>query len=88
MNSTTLHVRVQDLEQKLAALLASYKEQQGIIQQLKKENAQLTQQAMNSLAINTIARNGTKHKNWEAMLDNYISDIDKSIAHLEKIQIQ
>jgi uncharacterized coiled-coil protein SlyX len=95
MNNTTLHTRVQYLEQKITELLASYREQKESIQQLRDKNALLMQQLTNKaetayhlvsgLVPNTIAKNKTQLMDWEATLDAYISDIDKSIAYLEKM---
>ncbi|HAN49730.1 MAG TPA: hypothetical protein DCQ08_01750 [Amoebophilaceae bacterium] len=96
MNGEKLHVRVQDLEQKIMQLLEGYKHQQEIIQQLRKKNEQLTHQITNrtetaqdfsnSLASDAIAKKGGKLRDWEATIDSYIGDIDKSIEYLERLR--
>lgn len=96
MNSEKLHVRVQDLAQKIMQLLKSYKDQQEMIQQLRKKNEQLihkitnmtetAQDSSNSLASDAITKKSAKPGAWEAEIDSYISDIGKSIAYLEKLQ--
>jgi methyl-accepting chemotaxis protein len=96
MNSEKLHVRVQDLAQKIMQLLESYKDQQEMIQQLRKKNEQLihkianmtdtVQDFSNSLASDAITKKSAKSGDWEAEIDSYISDIGKSIAYLEKLQ--
>jgi DNA-binding protein H-NS len=96
MDSTNLHVRVQYLEQKIMQLLEHYKNQQEVIQQLRQENEQLIQQITNReettydfsnrLEIGTITKKGGDMQDWEARLDSYISDIDRSIAYLERLQ--
>ncbi len=96
MNSEKLHVRVQDLAQKIMQLLEIYKDQQEMIQQLRKKNKQLihkitntteaVQDFSNSLASSAMAKKNEKPRDWEAKIDGYISDIGKSIAYLEKLQ--
>ena len=95
MNSEKLHVRVQDLEQKIMQLLEGYKDQQEMIQQLRQKNEQLIQQIANrtetvqdfsnSPESDATTKNSGKLGDWEARIDSYISDIDKSIAYLEKL---
>ncbi len=97
MDHTTWHAHVKHLEQKVTELLASYRAQQETIQQLRNENEQLMQQMANSkvaatnnllsnLTTSAIAKQGTRQKDWGAILDDYIRDIEKSIAYLETIQ--
>lgn len=96
MNSEKLHVRIQYLEQKIMQLLKHHKNQQEVIQQLQKENEQLVQQVTNRaeitydfpnrLEIGTITKKeGRNTEDWEARIDSYISDIDRSIAYLERL---
>ena len=95
MPSEKLHVHVQYLEQKIRQLLAHCKDQQEVLQQLRKEKEQLIQQVANkketahkrsdNLALGAITKNEEKMRNWGASIDNYISDIDKSIAYLEQL---
>ena len=90
MNSESLHVRVQYLEKKVMQLLVHYKGQQEIIYQLQKEKEQLTerrtklQDFSNSREMGTIAKAKGDTKNWEAQIDSYINDINKSITYLEQ----
>jgi DNA-binding protein H-NS len=98
MDSEALHVRVQYLEQKIMQLLEHHKNQQEVIQQLRKENEQLAQKVTNRaeitydfpnmLEIYTITKKKKRGDTqaWEARIDSYISDIDKSIAYLERVQ--
>jgi|694.fasta_scaffold100333_2 hypothetical protein len=97
MDSEKLHVRVQYLEQKITQLLEHHKNQQEVIQQLRKENEQLVQQVTNRaeitynfpnrLEIGTVTKKrGRDTQDWEARIDSYISDIDRSIAYLERLQ--
>ncbi len=96
MNGEKLHVRVQDLEQKIMQLLESYKHQQEIIQQLQKKNEQLTHQIThrketvqdfsNSLETDIVTKKSERAGDWGARIDSYISDIEKGIAYLEKLQ--
>jgi chromosome segregation ATPase len=95
MHSEKLHVRVQYLEQKIMQLLERCKDQQEMIQQLRKEKEQLMQQGTNktelvhnlsnSPALGTITKHEQKIRNWEARIDNYIVDIDKAIAYLKQL---
>ncbi len=96
MDSAKPHVRVQYLEQKIMQLLEHYKNQQEVIQQLRRENEQLIQQVTNraettydfsnSIESGTITKEGRNMQDWEARIDSYISDIDRSIAYLERLQ--
>jgi hypothetical protein len=96
MNNGKLHVRVQDLTQKVMRLLEGYKNQQEMIQQLQKKNEQLihpitnrteaVHEFSNGLKSDTIAKKGGRLRDWEATIDSYIGDIDKSIAYLEKLR--
>lgn len=91
-----MHAHVQYLEQKVTELLAGYREQQELIQQLSDKNERLMQQMtskaetrntlLGNLTTSTIVKQETKQKDWEAMLDDYIKGIEKSIVYLEKIQ--
>lgn len=95
MDSEKLHARVQYLEQKIMQLLEHYKNQQEVIRQLRQEHEQLIQQVangaetacdfLNRLEIGTVTNNGGNIRDWEARIDSYISDIDKSIAYLERL---
>lgn len=96
MNSEKLQARIQYLEQKVRELLKHYKDQQKLIQQLQKENAQLRQQATDGSAstgnfstspeIGTITKNEAQARDLGSSIDSYIRDIDKSIAYLEQLQ--
>jgi len=96
MHSDTLHVRVQNLEQKIIQLLKQHQDQQKMIQQLREDNELLTQQVTdgggavhnfkNDLNMRTIAKKEIQIKNWGTSIDSYINDIDKSIAYLEQLQ--
>jgi DNA-binding protein H-NS len=97
MDSEKLHVRVQYLEQKIMQLLEHHKNQQEVIQQLRQENAQFVQQVTNGaeiiydfpnrLEIGTITKKrGRYTQDWETRIGSYISDIDRSIAYLERLQ--
>jgi chromosome segregation ATPase len=96
MHSENLHVRVQYLEQKIRQLLERCKDQQEMLQQLQKENEQLIQQIANnremvhgllsnSLDLGAITKDEQRMRDWGARIDNYIGDIDKSIAYLEQL---
>lgn len=86
---------MQYLEQKIRQLLAHCKDQQEMLQQLRKEKEQLIQQIANkketahklsdNIALGAITKNEEKMRNWGASIDNYISDIDKSIGYLEQL---
>ena len=96
MHSDKLYVRVQDLEQKIMQLLEQHREQQAMLLRLQEENKQLIQRianqaeavhdVSNKLSIGTLVKAGDETQDWETRIDNYISDIDKSIAYLERLQ--
>jgi len=87
MHSQPLHERIQYIEQQLRQLLAHYKEQQGVVQQLQAENAQLRQRASSTATeapSATIIHELQQVENWEDKLDTCIQELDKSIAYLEQ----
>lgn len=96
MHSDKLYVRVQDLEQKIMQLLEQHREQQAMLLRLQEENKQLIQRIANQAeavhdvsnkrSIGTLVKAGDETQDWETRIDNYISDIDKSIAYLERLQ--
>jgi Ni,Fe-hydrogenase III large subunit len=96
MHSDKLDVRVQDLEQKIIQLLEQHREQQAMLLRLQEENKKLMQrisnqvEAMhdvsNKLSVGTLVRTGGATQDWETRIDNYIRDIDKSIAYLEQLR--
>jgi chromosome segregation ATPase len=96
MYSDKLDVRVQDLEQKIMQLLEQHREQQAMLLRLQGENKQLIQRianqseavrdVSNKLSIGHLIKAGGETQDWETRIDNYISDIDKSIAYLERLQ--
>ncbi len=96
MNSEKLQARIQYLEQKVRELLKHYKDQQKLIQQLQKENAQLIQQTTDggestgnfstSPEIDTVTKNEEQARDLGSSIDSYIRDINKSIAYLEQLQ--
>lgn len=95
MHSEKLYARIQYLEQKIMQLLERCKDQQEMMQQLRKEKEQLIRQVAsktetayelsNSLKLDAVAKHEKKMRNWEARIDNYIGDIDKTIAYLEQL---
>lgn len=96
MNSEKLHIRVQDLARKIMQLLKGHKDQQEMIQQLRKKNERLIQQITNrteiaqdfsnNLESGTMAKKSGTLRDWEATIDSYIGDIDKSIEYLERLR--
>ncbi|MCU0317951.1 MAG: hypothetical protein MUC61_01240 [Amoebophilaceae bacterium] len=96
MHSDKLDVRVQDLEQKIIQLLEQHKEQRAMLLRLQEENQQLMQRiahqaeavhdVSSKLSVGTLVRAGGATQDWETRIDNYINDIDKSIAYLERLQ--
>ena len=77
-------------------LLEQHREQQAMLLRLQEENKQLIQRianqaeavhdVSNKLSIGTLVKAGDETQDWETRIDNYISDIDKSIAYLERLQ--
>lgn len=96
MNSEALQESIQTLEQKLRGLLVHYKQQQEVLQQLQKENAQRGQNTdmssiappnfSNSLENGTITDGEERVRALDSSIDRYIRDIDKSIAYLEQLR--
>ena len=96
MSNDTLQAHLQALEQKRRGLVAHYKAQQKVVQQLQEEQAQWKQKASNgggntgnfsnSLEIGTIISNEEQVRALGSSIDSYIRDIDKSIAYLERRQ--
>mmetsp|Transcript_10280 Transcript_10280/g.23753 ORF Transcript_10280/g.23753 Transcript_10280/m.23753 type:complete len:97 (-) Transcript_10280:401-691(-) len=96
MHRKELYEGIQHLEQKIIQLLKKCERQQKIIQQLRKEQEQWTQQGVkkaaathhsaSSLALDILTKNAHKGHIEEASIDHYISAIDESIAYLEQLQ--
>ena len=92
MHNEKLHVRIQDLEEKIIQLLKHHKAQQEMIQKLREEKEQLIQELTNrakipskNLAPGTDTTSKHMVKDWEAEIDNYISDVDKIITYFEHL---
>ena len=93
MHNERLQISIQCLEKKIRELLKNYKEQQELLQQLKRENTQLRQQAIkgaqhNSDFLNVVTANGEKMQacELENSIDDYIKAVDKSITYVEQLQ--
>jgi Ni,Fe-hydrogenase III large subunit len=96
MHGDKLDVQVQDLEQKIIQLLEQHRNQQATLLRLQEENQQLIQRMANQeksvhdvsdqLNAGALVRAGGATQDWGTRIDNYISDIDQSIAYLERLQ--
>lgn len=96
MHNEKLQASIQCLERKIKELLKNYNEQQELIQQLKKENMQLRQQAIRDEEnignflnrkeeVNALRKDEIQACELYNNIDHYIRDIDKSIAYLEQL---
>jgi len=93
MDSEKIHLHVQYLEQKIMRLLEQCRNQEEIIRRLQKEpliqqvssSAETAYDFSNQLELGTMTKGENAIRAWEAKIDGYISDIDRSIAYLEQL---